>query len=542
MKTANNLRTRIAAVLCTSALLATGCASDSSDDEDKGSGGSGSLSMDEIYRTGLVDVPEAAGDPKQGGTLTVAEYAEAVSLNPVQTYATGQTGMNVLAAIYDTLMRYDVESKTFEPRLAESLETSDNVTWTLKLRDGVEFSDGTPLDADAVVGSIEYYMANYGFQGTLIQANLKSMKATDKSTVEFTFNTPWATFPNLLASGPGLIMAPAAYKNPEKFQPIGAGPFVLKSQSPGEKTIVAANEDYIDGRPYLDEIEFVMVGADQAKWESLRAGEVDMAYIRQDDVVQDVREAGYPAMVNAQSGVRILTLNAREGRPSSDVRVRQAINYAIDAETYMERTTGNGDIADRGLIAEFSEWASDAEPIETDPEKAKELLEEAKADGYDGKITYLGQSDSTSKDAAVAVKAMLEAVGFEVELDLVNNVAEQTKKVYIDGDFDMAIGATSIPDEDVYSRLYAALGSASMSNPGRYANPEMDKLLTDLQAAASPEDGAEEMAAVENLWREDVPYVNIAGGAFVNAWHDDVHGIVPTAESSILFDKVWIED
>ncbi|NPC98650.1 ABC transporter substrate-binding protein [Nocardioides sp. zg-DK7169] len=540
MKTTNHLRTRIAAVLCASALLATGCASDGSDDDEKGS--DSALSLEEIYRTGLVDVPEADGDPVQGGTLTVAEYAEAVSLNPVQTYATGPTGMNVLAAIYDTLMRYDVESKTFEPRLAESLETADNVTWTLKLRDGVTFSDGTPLDADAVVGSIEYYMANYGFQGTLIQANLKSMKATDKSTVEFTFKTPWASFPNLLSSGPGLIMAPAAYKNPEKFQPIGAGPFVLKSQAQGEKTIVAANEDYVDGRPYLDQIEFVLVGADQAKWESLRAGEVDMAYIRQDDIVQDVRQAGYPAMVNAQSGVRILTLNAREGRPSADVRVRQAINYAIDAETYMERTTGQGELADRGLIAGFSEWASDAEPVETDTEKAKELLEEAKADGYDGKITYLGQSDATSKDAAVAVKAMLDAVGFEVELDLVNNVAEQTKKVYIDGDFDMAIGATSIPDEDVYSRLYAALGSASMSNPGRYANPKMDELLIDVQAAANPEEGAEAMAAVEELFREDVPYVSIAGGAFINAWGENVHGVVPTAETSILFDKVWIED
>lgn len=540
MKTANHLRTRIAAVLCASALLATGCASDANDDGEKGSGSS--LSIDDIYRTGLVDVAEASGEPVQGGTLTVAEYAEAVSLNPVQTYATGPTGLNVMAAIYDTLMRYDVESQTFEPRLAESLETEDNVTWTLTLRDGVKFSDGTALDADAVVGSLEYYMANYGFQGTLIQANLASMKKTGDMTVEFTFKSPWATFPNLLASGPGLIMAPAAYKNPEKFQPIGAGPFVLESQSPGEKTVVVANEDYVDGRPYLDSIEFVMVGADAAKWESLRAGEVDMAYIRQDDVLQDVREAGYPTMVNAQSGVRILTLNAREGRPSADVRVRQAINYAIDAETYMARTTGQGELADRGLIADFSEWATDVEPVETDQEKAKELLEEAKADGYDGKITYLGQSDSTSKDAAVAVKAMLEAVGFEVELDLVNNVAEQTKKVYIDGDFDMAIGSTSIPDEDVYSRLYAALGSASMSNPGRYANPEMDKRLVDLQAAATPEEGKEAMAALEELWREDVPYVSLAGGAFINAWGKNVHGVVPTAETSILFDKVWIED
>ncbi len=292
MKTAINLRTRIAAVLCASALLATGCASDASDDDSKGP--SSELGTEDIYRTGLVDVSEPDGDPVKGGTLKVAEYAEAVSLNPVQTYATGQTGMNVMAAIYDTLMRYDTESKTFEPRLAESLESSDDTTWTLTLREGVTFTDGTPLDAKAVTGSIEYYMANYGFQGTLIQANLKSMKAVDERTVEFVLTSPWATFPNMLASGPGLIMAPAAYENPEKFRPIGAGPFKLKSQSPGEKTIVEANEDYVDGRPYLDTIEFVMVGADPAKWESLRGGEVDMAYIRQDDTLREIRRAGFP--------------------------------------------------------------------------------------------------------------------------------------------------------------------------------------------------------------------------------------------------------
>lgn len=534
MKTPIPLRARVAAVLCASALAVTGCAS--TDTSDKSSASTSDAKQ--VYVDGLVNVADS-GDAVQGGTLRVAEYSEAASLNPLQTYATGSTGMNVMASVYDTLMRWSPDSKAWEPQLADSLTSDDNTTWTLKLRDGVTFTDGSPLDADAVIGSLNYYIAGYGFGGSLIQANLKSMKATDDQTVTFTFKSPWATFPQMLSGGPGLIMAPAAYQDPEAFQPIGAGPFKLESQSPGEKTVVAANDDYFAGRPPLDKIEFVLIPTDRAKYESLKAGEIDAAYLRQDDVVLDAVTSGSPGSMNAASGVRILNLNAREGAPTSDVRVRQAINLAINADTYLQRTTGDTQLADRGLMSSFSTWKTDVAPVETDTDAAKKLLDEAKADGYDGKIRFLGQSDATSKSGAVAVKAMLEAVGFDVTLDLVNTIADQVKKIYVDGDFDIAVGSTSIPDADPYSRLSVALDSTSGSNPGRYANPEMDKLLAELKGATGPEDGAATLAKIEELWKKDVPYVNLSGGAFFEAWNKNVHGIKATSETAVLFDKAW---
>ncbi len=170
------------------------------------------------------------------------ELSEARSLDPTQTYATGSTGLNVMAAVYDTLMRHDPESKTYEPALAESLKSDDSVTWTLTLRNKVTFTDGTPLDADAVVDSVQRYITEYGYKADILKSNPTSMKATDKRTVTFVFNTPWATFPNLMASGPGLIVAPAAYQDLKKFEPIGAGPFTLDSQRPGEKPVLAAHQ------------------------------------------------------------------------------------------------------------------------------------------------------------------------------------------------------------------------------------------------------------------------------------------------------------
>src|SRR3546814_841902 len=192
----------------------------------------------------MMNVSEPKGEPVKGGTLRFAEYSEARGFNPTQTYPTGSTGGNILAALYDTLVRYNGEKNAYEPQLAESLESSDDVTWTIKLRDGVKFTDGTPLDAEAVVGSLNYYVNSYGLNATLLKQEIKSIKATDDLTVTITLNHAWPTFANMFTTGPGMIMAPAAYANPDPaaFKPIGGGPPKFESYAPAEKTVVVANE------------------------------------------------------------------------------------------------------------------------------------------------------------------------------------------------------------------------------------------------------------------------------------------------------------
>lgn len=538
MKTPISMRTRLAATLCVLAVAATGCGSGSSD----GSATARKLAPEEIYRDGLINVEKDSGEPAKGGTLRVAEYSEAAVLDPTKTYPTGSTGLNVMASIYDTLMRYDPETTEYEPQLAESLSTDDSTTWTLALRDGVKFTDGTPLDADAVVASINRFITNRGLHGQIMQANMKSMVATDASTVTFTFTAPWPRFPALLAAGPGLILAPAAYADEKAFTPIGAGPFVLESQSPGEKTVVKANEEYFDGRPNLDGIEFLQLGPDQAKLESLQAEEADLIYVSQDKVITQLVDDGVSGNMSGISGAPVLNLNHREGTATSDVRVRQAIQLAFDAKNFLKRTTGQEDLADRGLIAPTSIWDTDVEPVETDAAAAKKLVEEAKSDGFDGKLRYVGLGDADSKAGAVAIKAMLDAVGFDVQLDLVSSVADVVSKVYVEGAFDLARGSNSIPDADPYSALDTAMNSTSAANPGRYANPEMDRLLGELRGVTDPEDGMKVMTEIEELWKKDAAYVNVGFGGFFEAWNDNVHGITPTTQTAVLFDDAWVDN
>lgn len=529
-------RSRVAVALLTSAMLVAGCGSSGGDTKTDGS----SMSKDEIYQAGVVGPKDDAGTPKDGGTLTVADYSEARSLDPTKTIPNGAAGGNALAAVYDVLIRYDEAAGAFEPWLAESLTSNaDNTVWTLKLRDGVTFSDGSPLNAAAVLGSIGYYMKNAGFNTLVLAQNIKDMKPQGDDTVVFTMNAPWTSFPSVMAGGAGMIMAPAAYQNPEKFEPIGAGPFTLESYKPSEELVLKAKPDYWKGKPHLDKLRFVWLGSDEAKMQSLEGGSVDIANIRAPKAVEQARKDGYAGVMLPSGLSTVFWINNREDRAGHDVRVRKAINAAIDPKVYMARTAGEGvGLPSRNIYAPTSRFYADIDTAGYDPELAKKLLDEAKADGYDGTLTYIGQSDPASQAGAVAVKAMLEKVGFEVKTEGLTNVADQIQRIYVTHDYDLVVAAQSLSDELLYSRLSTGEYSTSPQNPSGYANPEMDKLIDELRGA--DEERTKEIAhEVDKLWQETIPGVAMAAGAFFYPWTDQVHGVVPSTEQLLLFGEAW---
>lgn len=529
-------RSRVAVALLTSAMLVAGCGSSGGDTKTDGS----SMSKDEIYQAGVVGPKDDAGTPKDSGTLTVADYSEARSLDPTKTIPNGAAGGNALAAVYDVLIRYDEAAGAFEPWLAESLTSNaDNTVWTLKLRDGVTFSDGSPLNAAAVLGSIGYYMKNAGFNTLVLAQNIKDMKPQGDDTVVFTMNAPWTSFPSVMAGGAGMIMAPAAYQNPEKFEPIGAGPFTLESYKPSEELVLKAKPDYWKGKPHLDKLRFVWLGSDEAKMQSLEGGSVDIANIRAPKAVEQARKDGYAGVMLPSGLSTVFWINNREDRAGHDVRVRKAINAAIDPKVYMARTAGEGvGLPSRNIYAPTSRFYADIDTAGYDPELAKKLLDEAKADGYDGTLTYIGQSDPASQAGAVAVKAMLEKVGFEVKTEGLTNVADQIQRIYVTHDYDLVVAAQSLSDELLYSRLSTGEYSTSPQNPSGYANPEMDKLIDELRGA--DEERTKEIAhEVDKLWQETIPGVAMAAGAFFYPWTDQVHGVVPSTEQLLLFGEAW---
>lgn len=536
MKTRSTM-SRAVVTAAVGALLLAGCSSGGGEDTADAAAGDKSA----IYANGLVDVDDG-GEPKDGGILTVAEYTEIRSLDPTVTHANGSTGGNAMAAIFDPLMRYDYENDSVEPWLAESLESNeDSTVWTLGLREGVQFSDGTPVDAAAVAASIERYNETFALNAYVMRTELTSIEVVDDRTVQFTLNESWPRFPILLTSGAGLVLAPAAYADPENFEPIGAGPFVFDDYAPGEELTVSANENYWGEAPHLDGIRFTFLGSDDTALDTLSAGDVDVAFLRGAKIVEKARADGIGGMMNTTSLSNNLWVNAREGYPGEDERVRQAIYWAIDPDVFMERMSDGAGVATKTLFSPDSTWSVTDEQPTIDQEKATELLEQAKADGFDGKITYTARNDQASQAGAVAIKAMLEAVGFEVELDLLQNVADQVQKVYVDGDYDVAVVATSVHDEDVFARLTNSLHSGSGGNVTGYASEDMDALLAELQQVDDPAEATDLLTRLEELWASEATGITLSSGGLFTAWNQHVHGVVPTAEAITLFGSAWVD-
>lgn len=193
MRVKSSFRLKCAAAVAVGALALTGCANTASGEDAAGGGRTPPAA-------GFIGEQEASENPAPTPQLTFSTQSLAGFLDPMRTAARGESGGSELAAVYDVLMRYDSATNKFEPRLAESLtEEPGGLTWTLKLRPDVRFSDGTPLDANAVVHSIDRYNTGRGDGSAVWTAAVESTTAVDPSTVAFHLHNSWPTFPSMLA-------------------------------------------------------------------------------------------------------------------------------------------------------------------------------------------------------------------------------------------------------------------------------------------------------------------------------------------------------
>lgn len=520
----------LVAAVVASALVLAGCAN-SADGSESGGGDTRTPPV-----VGLVGDQEGAPGPVP--QLTFSVQALAAVLDPARTAARGGSGGDELAAVYDVLLRYDDKTGEFVPRLAQSL-TADgsSMVWTLKLRPGVTFSDGTPLDANAVVASIDRYNTNRGNGAAVWVDAVESTTAVDPQTVEFRLRKQWPTFPSMLALGHGMIVAPSAGEG-EAFKPIGAGPFVLERYAPNEERILTARADYWNGKPNADRIRFIALSGSRENLESLKTDGIDIGFMRGNpQAIYDALDADYPGSFSILNSGGAELVNNREGRPGSDVRVRKAIALAIDPELVGRRGDNGLGLPGKAMFDERSRWATDVEGLPYDPDAARKLLDEAKADGYDGKLNYIVLQEPTEAAIGLAVQSLLQAVGFTVNIVNANNAGDIVKQVYVQHDYDMAHAGIGLYEAIPFLGLQTTLAGNSGANFSGYSNPQMDELLAKLQAADGDDRIRGVISEIQTLWNETVPSVPISSVMIYVAWQQDVRGVLPTATGIMLLDR-----
>lgn len=522
------------ALLVVFALVGSACGSDdsSSTKDNKDSG----------FTSGQVGKKDTdSGTAIKGGTLTVASFVEIPGLDPIAPIGNGCCGLNELAAIYDTLMRYDPDTAKFEPQLAESLESNDELTeWTLKLRPDVTFTDGTPLDAEAVVFNLKRH--DKGRFASLIGL-IESFETPDATTVVMKTSSPWAGLPFMLTTMPGLIGSKKALEaDPEGFstKPVGAGAFKLSSWTPGEELVLERNPDYWGGEANLDKVRFVVLPDPLA---SLSAGDIDVSIVRAAIDLDKAESEGMSGYVNHQNAGLVILLNncAIEAtcddpgaQPTSDVRVREALTLAIDPAVLDKQMNGGKGGNSYDLFSKTSRWHTTS-TIKADPDKARTLLAEyMKETGWDGKLAL-----KTTEELGVAIQSQANAVGFDIEIkteDVGQLIKSQTEL-----DYQILASSWNIDDAYPYANLANRLESSRPTNTISYKNETMDGLIEQLRGADGDEAVQDILDKVQAEMDKTFPSLVLGAVPEGFVWTPKVHGIMPTSTSGILLQDAYLE-
>ena len=492
-------------------------------------GGGGESGSDDATGGGGSNLNE--GEPVEGGRLVIGLEGETDGFNPVANRF-AVSGHSVALAIFDPLMMRNADGEVV-PYLAQSLEPNEEYTvWTLKLREGITFNDGTPLDSAAVVKNMQAHLDSALTGPALSQ--VASVEATDPMTVTINMDNPWVPFPAYLTGQLGYMAAPSMLDDPEGSRsPVGTGPFVFEEWVPGQRFRATKNADYWraeEGLPHLDEIEFRPIVEAQSRLSAVQSGEVDTMHTSDSGTIVAMRDAGDLQVLELDQGATeenfILLNTARP--PFDNKNARLALAHATDRERYVE-------IIQRGVNAVASGPFSGQEEFETpdfpeyDPEKARELVQAYEEEsGQPLTFQYSTTNAAVNLPAAQLFQDMWAEVGIEAEIDQV----EQSTLISnaITGEF-QANGWRQHGEEDpdqafVWWDINNAkeLGTLSL-NFGRYKNEELQQILQEARENPDEESRRDAYAQVAEIFAEDVPFLYLSRTLWAYAAKQDVGGL-----------------
>jgi peptide/nickel transport system substrate-binding protein len=509
-----------------------------------------------VALAGACDTGRELHHRRDPGALVVAEAADVISLDPVR--VTDNESIQVGELLFEGLVGWKPGTTDIEPRLATDWRVSpDGRTWTFHLRDHVAFHDGSPMDAEAVVFSFERLLdpqhpsfigADTGQYWRTLLHDVEQVVAVDPLTVEIFVDRPHSPLLGDLVKFP--IVSPTAVRrwgNAFEQHPIGTGPFKFESWTPGDQLVVHRFEGYWGDAPALTRVVFQVVVDARQRLIDLESGSVDLATSILPEETPFVEL--HPDLVlhrTPGNDVSYLAFNTQHP-PFDDVRVRRAVNFAINKEPIVKLAYAGRAIAADGPLPP-SQWGYHAPATKYgyDPVQARKLLAEAIADGkFDPNRTYRLYAMSTPRPylpsperVARFLQGALDQVGIKTELVLAPY--PENRKAVENGEHDMCvfgwIGDTGDPDNFLYV-LFASQSSTpgEAQNVAFYREPEVDRLLLEAQAATDERTRSALYAAVQDRIAADAPWVPITHSELVVAGRSELQHVVVSPTGHPIF-------
>ncbi|WP_019413452.1 ABC transporter substrate-binding protein [Paenisporosarcina sp. TG20] len=486
--------------------------------------------------TGTTDSTDPKDDSKDGEVeestdpkiLVFGRGGDSVYLDPAR--ATDGESFKVTQNIFETLLNFGPQDTTINEGLATEWNTEDGLTYTFTLREGVKFQDGTDFNAEAVVKNFErwsngtedqfpYYASMFGgFKGDEGHV-IESVTAEGDNTVIFKLKRPQAPFLKNIAMSPFGIASPTAFeKDGDKFtdNPIGTGPFKFVEWKKNETITIEKYTDYWNPElPKLDKVIFQAIPDNSARLTALTTGEIDLADgVNPADSNNVTGNADLQLYERPSMNVGYLGLtNTRP--PFDDVRVRQAMNHAIDKQSIIDAFFNGGAlIAKNPMPPSISGYNDDIAGYDYDPEKAKELLKEAGLeDGFEMDLWAMPVPRPYMPDGtkvAEVIQKNLADIGIKANIVTYEwaTYLEKTKN----GEADAFMLGWTGDNGDADNFLYVLLDKDNIgsNNYAYYSNDEVHDILIAAQTEVDEAKRNELYAQAQEIIFAEAPWVPLA--------------------------------
>ncbi|HXM56762.1 MAG TPA: ABC transporter substrate-binding protein [Candidatus Dormibacteraeota bacterium] len=488
--------------------------------------------LDACAAQGAPSAERTPVEPRRGGQLIFATEAEINSFDP-RSGAWDSTGLLFAGTVYDPLFTQAADGSV-RPYLAQSISPNADFTrWTLRLRPGIRFHDGTPLDAAAVKVNLDGsarspLTAPYLF-------NMTGTRVIDSLTLQVTTGTPWVPFPSYLTRQLGYMAALRQLADTSgRAKPIGTGPFLFKEWLPGDHFTATRNPDYWrPGLPYLDAITYRPIPDPRSRGSGLEAGDVDLMHSSDTQNVADFRQGPKYRRVSDLGSVlgepdqNFIMLNTAVP-PLDDVRVRRALAHATDRQRVID-TLYNGltKPADGPFMAGSPYHGPTGYPA-YDPAAARALI--ADYARQRGPVSFRFSTVNTAKlrTRTELLQAMWREVGIQTEIVPL----EQSPLILdaISGNF-QACGwrQFNTPDPDAnyvsWSGTTAAPVGRQALNFARNRDPQLDAALEAGRTQVDPQVRAAAYRLVAQRLGADVPYLWLSPAVWIVAARPHVGGL-----------------
>lgn len=503
------------------------------------------------------DKPAAsAKKPAVGGEINLRLDKDPDNFNPIL-YSTAYGGY-IVTQIYSSLFDFNEKWEPI-PHVAESWSFSDDkLTMTIKLRQGVKFTDGAELTAEDVAFTLNTIKhPEYTGPRAASMKDVVSVEATDKYTVTIKLAKPFAPIFTNINYG---ILQKKLFdgtpvkdmdKHPVTMNPVGSGPYKLKEYVRGQYVILERNPDWFaskenGGAPFIQTVRFKVIPDNQTAVAALQNGEIDMLTPEATEVTN--LEQNFKDKLVAhnwdRNGFGYILLNTAKP-PLDNKLVRQALTYGLDREAIIKGVLEGRGTVPPGPIPPVS-WAYDskAKALPYDPNKAKQLLEQAgykmgangiyEKDGKPLKLTFYGSSGSTTIEAIASIaRNNYKQIGVDLEVQLMDFNAMMDNYVK-PGKYDLSFGGFTLgldPDSH-YSLFHSssgkpdAKGNVSGFNRSRYANPKVDALLEQARAEYDLAKRKQLYGEFQQIIIDEAPVIMVYANRYTDFTSARVKGVV----------------